>query len=64
MTGKKLSRKMTAIECDSVDGPITGGRKRKSISLPQTIPKTDDDVLAIALCNEGSQYKLSSGILL
>ena len=48
---------MTAIECDSVDGPMTSGKKRKSISLPQTIPKTDDDVLAIALCNERSQHK-------
>ena len=57
VTGKKLSREMTAIECDSVDGLMTSGKKRKSISLPQTIPKTDDDVLAIALCNEGSQHK-------
>ena len=29
----------------------------KSISLLQTIPKTDEDVLAIDFCNEGSQHK-------
>ena len=42
--GKKLCREMTAIECDTVDGSMTLRRKKKSISLPQTIPTTNEDV--------------------
>ena len=48
---------MIAIKCDSVDGPIILGRKKNSISLPQTIHNTDEDVLAIVFGNEGSQHK-------
>jgi hypothetical protein len=57
VTEKKLCREVTAKECDIVDGVMTLGRKRKSVSLPQRIPKTDEDEMAIALCNEGSQHK-------
>ena len=53
MSGKKLYQEMTAIECDSVDGPMTLGKKIKSISLLQINLQTDEDVLTIALCNDG-----------
>ena len=53
MSGKKLCQEMTAIECVSVDGPMILGKKIKSISLPQINSQTDEDVLTIALCNDG-----------
>lgn len=52
VTGNNISREITRMENDSADGPITLREKKKSLLLPQVIPKT-----TIALCTEESQYK-------